>query len=68
MGSDPGMAGPDAQALSSVHAPGPQLMSRAGPRDGRSGHLGDVGVCVPFRKEQKAERGAELLWNCAPVS
>ena len=68
MGSDPGMSGSDAQVLSSVHAPGPPSMARAGPRDGLPGTLQEMcECCVPFRKEQKAERGAELLWNCAPV-
>ena len=68
MGSDPGMSGSDAQVLSSVHAPGPPSMARAGPRDGLPGTLQEMcECCVPFRKEQKAERGTELLWNCAPV-
>jgi len=68
LGSDPGMSGSDAQVLSSVHAPGPPSMARAGPRDGLPGTLQEMcECCVPFRKEQKAERGAELLWNCAPV-
>ena len=68
MGSYPGMSGSDAQVLSSVHAPGPPSMARAGPRDGLPGTLQEMcECCVPFRKEQKAERGAELLWNCAPV-
>ena len=71
MGSDPGMSGSDAQALSSVHAPGPPSMARAGPRDGLPGppHPPQemCECCAPFRKEQKAETGAELLWNCALV-
>ena len=71
MGSDPGMSGSDAQALSSVHAPGPPSMARAGPRDGLPGSPHPLQemceCCAPFRKEQKAETGAELLWNCALV-